>query len=142
VGADAAPLPTRAPADPAGLSLAEGHGDTSTGADGRIDEETAIASLILPAYNEARSISMTLARCVDFFRSRALVAEIIVVDDGSKDATGVLTLRSRCSTSEHTIAEKDQPSGAVSYMHEAIALRCWMQTHRYRSRPWTTCSPR
>ena len=44
-------------------------------------------SLILPAFNEARRLPASLARCAEFFRARGLAAEIIVADDGSTDGT-------------------------------------------------------
>jgi dolichyl-phosphate beta-glucosyltransferase len=46
-----------------------------------------VLSLILPAFNEARRLPASLARCAEFFRSRGLAAEIIVADDGSTDGT-------------------------------------------------------
>jgi glycosyltransferase involved in cell wall biosynthesis len=47
-----------------------------------------LLSLILPAFNEARRLPASLARCAEFFRARGLAAEIIVADDGSTDGTG------------------------------------------------------
>lgn len=44
-------------------------------------------SLILPAFNEARRLPASLARCAEFLRARGLAAEIIVADDGSADGT-------------------------------------------------------
>jgi glycosyltransferase involved in cell wall biosynthesis len=44
-------------------------------------------SIIIPAYNEADRIPRTLRAIQAFLRSRALDAEVIVVDDGSTDAT-------------------------------------------------------
>ena len=44
-------------------------------------------SLILPAFNEARRLPASLARCAEFIRARGLAAEIIVADDGSSDGT-------------------------------------------------------
>ena len=44
-------------------------------------------TLVLPAYNEARRIEESLGRCAEFFRDREIVAEIILADDGSTDAT-------------------------------------------------------
>jgi len=46
-----------------------------------------VLSLILPAYNEARRLPASLAACAEFFVARGLPGEIIVVDDGSSDAT-------------------------------------------------------
>jgi dolichyl-phosphate beta-glucosyltransferase len=44
-------------------------------------------SLVLPAYNEARRLETSLARCVEHLRHRGIEAEIILADDGSSDAT-------------------------------------------------------
>lgn len=47
-------------------------------------------SLIIPAYNEAHHIDSTLAKVLGYLRSAGDVKEIIVVDDGSTDATAEL----------------------------------------------------
>jgi len=44
-------------------------------------------SVVIPAYNEAARIPGTLERISAFLHSQAIDAEIIVVDDGSTDAT-------------------------------------------------------
>ena len=44
-------------------------------------------TLILPAYDEARRLPASLARCAEYFQSRRSAAEIIVADDGSRDDT-------------------------------------------------------
>jgi dolichyl-phosphate beta-glucosyltransferase len=44
-------------------------------------------SLIIPAYNEAERIGPSLAKITEFLQGRGRPAEIIVVDDGSRDAT-------------------------------------------------------
>jgi len=49
--------------------------------------------LILPAYNEARRLPASLARCAEFFLARAVAAELIVCDDGSTDGTGAAFAR-------------------------------------------------
>jgi dolichyl-phosphate beta-glucosyltransferase len=49
-----------------------------------------VLSLILPAFNEARRLPASLARCAEFFRSRGLAAEIIVANDGSTDRTAAV----------------------------------------------------
>jgi dolichyl-phosphate beta-glucosyltransferase len=44
-------------------------------------------SIVIPAYNEAARLPGTLNRVEAFLRSSGLSAEVIVVDDGSTDAT-------------------------------------------------------
>jgi glycosyltransferase involved in cell wall biosynthesis len=44
-------------------------------------------SIVVPAYNEAERLSPTLDRVLDFARASGWNAEIIVVDDGSRDET-------------------------------------------------------
>ena len=47
----------------------------------------AALSVVIPAFNEARRIGPTLAAVRAWLESRAVPAEIIVVDDGSRDGT-------------------------------------------------------
>lgn len=44
-------------------------------------------SLIIPAYNEAGRIGPSLRKALDYLRRRGLAYELLVVDDGSRDAT-------------------------------------------------------
>ncbi len=44
-------------------------------------------SIVIPAYNEESRLSPTLDRVLNFVRQRAWDAEVIVVDDGSRDRT-------------------------------------------------------
>lgn len=44
-------------------------------------------SIVIPAFNEAKRISSTLAHVVFFFQSQNNSFEVVVVDDGSTDAT-------------------------------------------------------
>ena len=44
-------------------------------------------SILVPAYNEEQRILPTLARIVEYMDERGVPYEIIVVDDGSRDAT-------------------------------------------------------
>jgi dolichyl-phosphate beta-glucosyltransferase len=44
-------------------------------------------SIVVPAYNEARRLPITLPRMIEYARRRDEPVEIIVVDDGSTDAT-------------------------------------------------------
>lgn len=44
-------------------------------------------SLVIPAYNEAKRLPRTLEASLAYVQARGLSAEILVVDDGSKDET-------------------------------------------------------
>lgn len=44
-------------------------------------------SIIIPAYNEEKVIGATIERVVEYFRGRDVDFEVIIVDDGSSDAT-------------------------------------------------------
>ncbi len=50
-------------------------------------------SVIIPAYNEAARLPTTLERVWDFLQAQPWTSEIMVVDDGSQDATGAVTRR-------------------------------------------------
>jgi glycosyltransferase involved in cell wall biosynthesis len=47
-------------------------------------------SLVIPAYNEADRIALTLREAIGYLRAESSDSEIIVVDDGSTDATGAV----------------------------------------------------
>jgi dolichyl-phosphate beta-glucosyltransferase len=49
-------------------------------------------SVVFPAYNEEARLEPTLRQGAGFVRERGLRAELIVVDDGSRDRTGALVL--------------------------------------------------
>jgi dolichyl-phosphate beta-glucosyltransferase len=49
-------------------------------------------SIIIPAYNEELRISVILNNIVDYLRSNGRSAEVIVVDDGSRDKTADVAL--------------------------------------------------
>ena len=49
-----------------------------------------IVSVVIPAYNEARRLRLSLPQVAGFLAARPESAEVIVVDDGSTDATAEL----------------------------------------------------
>jgi dolichyl-phosphate beta-glucosyltransferase len=55
--------------------------------------EQPLLSVIIPAYNEESRLEPTVRDAVDYFRAVSRAAEIIVVDDGSRDGTSDLTRR-------------------------------------------------
>ena len=46
-------------------------------------------SIVVPAYNESRRLPRTLDQMRDYFDAAGEDYEVIVVDDGSDDGTGV-----------------------------------------------------
>ena len=46
-----------------------------------------LASIVIPAYNEARRLPATLDGWHEFLRAQSFASEVLVVDDGSRDAT-------------------------------------------------------
>ena len=50
-------------------------------------------SLVIPAYNEEARLEPTLREAVAYFRATGCPAEIIVVDDGSRDRTSEVVIR-------------------------------------------------
>lgn len=50
-------------------------------------------SIVIPAYNEEKRIVPTLGKLLAYLRGRDFPAEVVVVDDGSSDATAALVRR-------------------------------------------------
>ena len=50
-------------------------------------------SVIVPAYNEELRLPKMLDECIDFLEKRESSYEVIIVDDGSKDATSATGLK-------------------------------------------------
>ena len=67
-------------------------------------------SIVIPAYNESRKIVDTLFEIVSFLDGRPWKFELIVVDDGSSDATGTLV---------DSVAEKDDRIKCLRNGHNA-----------------------
>ena len=77
-------------------------------------------SLVIPAYNEVDRIAATVEAALAFLAAQPYRAELIVVDDGSGDATGAVA----------TTAVGDDPAGRVltiPHGGKAAALRAGMR---------------
>src|SRR5437868_1587158 len=60
-------------------------------------QETLELSVVVPAFNEEQRLPKTLQNIRAYLKSRALRAEVLVVDDGSTDATAkVVEASQRC----------------------------------------------
>lgn len=60
------------------------------------DPPSVYLSLIVPVFNEAERIGKSLDQILDFFGRQSYSSEIIIVDDGSRDATAEI-IRQRCN---------------------------------------------
>lgn len=67
--------------------------------------ESVYLSLIIPAFNEARRIGKGLENILDFLRAQNYLAEVIIVDDGSRDRTGEI-VQERYGTNAGIIVHK------------------------------------
>ncbi|HEV3332696.1 MAG TPA: dolichyl-phosphate beta-glucosyltransferase [Bryobacteraceae bacterium] len=76
-------------------------------------------SLILPAYNEARVIPLTIADAVRYFGSRGLVYEIIVAADGSDGTREVVRELARENPALSAIGHQER-SGKGRGIREAV----------------------
>ncbi len=59
----------------------------STQVQGRDRRADRMLSVVIPAYNEEHRLPPTLQAVTDYFHTRKISGEIVVVDDGSKDRT-------------------------------------------------------
>lgn len=60
---------------------------------GRVRVKEIFLSVIIPAYNEAQRLPLSLERVLEFLRKQPYPSEIIIVDDGSDDDTAVVVER-------------------------------------------------
>ncbi len=58
-------------------------------------------SIIIPAYNEEKSISNTVKNIIDLIRKNSWNAEVIVINDGSTDNTGEIAIKSGATVINH-----------------------------------------
>lgn len=73
-------------------------------------------SIVIPAYNEEKRLPQTLKRIVEYVRCKGFECEIIVVDDGSSDATGKVAVSVARSLSFPNLrAIKYQPNMGKGY---------------------------
>jgi len=59
-------------------------------ASGEFGEDMVDVSVVIPAYNEEKRLAESLPRVMSFFGGKDFSAEIVVVDDGSRDRTADL----------------------------------------------------
>jgi glycosyltransferase involved in cell wall biosynthesis len=69
----------------------------------RSDAAPVKVSVVLPVYDEARSLEGLVARIVETLRGENLTFEIVAVDDGSKDETREILARLRARHADHLV---------------------------------------
>jgi glycosyltransferase involved in cell wall biosynthesis len=74
-------------------------------------QETLDLSVVVPAFNEAQRLPKTLQSIHSYLRSRSLRAEVLVIDDGSTDATAKIVEQSRSSFPEVRLLSSDRNRG-------------------------------
>ena len=70
-------------------------------------------SIVVPAYNEAVRIGLTLDRVLAYMRSRGRPFEVLIVDDGSSDGTAATVERRNDSELRVIRLASNQGKGAV-----------------------------
>jgi dolichyl-phosphate beta-glucosyltransferase len=68
-------------------------------------------SIVIPAYNEAQRISTTLHKILAYLEQQTYTAEIIVVDDGSYDATARIVASFSCNIAPVSLLQNSQNRG-------------------------------
>jgi dolichyl-phosphate beta-glucosyltransferase len=76
-------------------------------------------SVVIPAYNEERRLPQTLAAISAYLRAQPFASEVIVVDDGSSDATAALTE----TISGVTLLRRDHRGKGFAVRAGALAAR-------------------
>jgi glycosyltransferase involved in cell wall biosynthesis len=81
-------------------------------------------SIIIPAYNEERRLPESLRRIRDYVGTRAISAEVIVVDDGSTDGTvGVVNATRASLTGLRLVSNGNNRGKGYSVRHGMLEAR-------------------
>jgi glycosyltransferase involved in cell wall biosynthesis len=81
-------------------------------------------SIVVPAFNEERRLPKTLQSIRAYLRSRSIRAEVLVVDDGSTDATAKVVELSRAEFPELRLLSNDRNRGkGFSVRHGMLEAR-------------------
>jgi dolichyl-phosphate beta-glucosyltransferase len=85
-------------------------------------------SIVIPAFNEALRLPATLDRVEEFLKISRLSAEVIVVDDGSRDATAEVVRQRATTWAELRLVVSDRNAGKGA----AVRLGMAQAQGRYR----------
>jgi dolichyl-phosphate beta-glucosyltransferase len=88
------------------------------------DDAQPSLSLVIPAYNEAARIGSTVCEAVSWLQAQPFATELIVVDDGSDDATAALAERGLAGAPQATVLR-------IAHGGKAAAVRAGMLAATY-----------
>ena len=80
-------------------------------------------SVVIPAYNEAASIQAALQQVADYFQSRKVAGEIVVVDDGSTDGTAALARKSEVAVPGQVLVNEENRGKGYAVRRGILAAR-------------------
>ena len=89
--------------------------------DGQRMREQPAFSIVIPAYNEQGRLEATLRSYLGYFRTRGEPVEVIVVDDGSLDATTPLVERLAAEFEELRLIRLAQKAGPLARLAGGVA---------------------
>jgi glycosyltransferase involved in cell wall biosynthesis len=87
-------------------------------------------SLVIPAFNEAARLPGTIGALREFFSARDLVAEVVCVDDGSRDATPRI-IAEAVGTFPRRVAVRQERHAVQSGKGAAVRTGCLAARGRY-----------
>jgi dolichyl-phosphate beta-glucosyltransferase len=80
-------------------------------------------SIVIPAYNEEERLVASLGMMASYLDAAGIDAEILVVDDGSKDATAVLAAKALSGRSGRVIRNGENRGKGYSVRHGVLEAR-------------------
>src|SRR5207245_5868927 len=80
-------------------------------------------SIIIPAFNEAARLPATLDRVEHFLKTSGLNAEVIVVDDGSRDATAEVVRQRAITWPQLTLVTSGRNGGHGAAVQRGMGTR-------------------
>jgi dolichyl-phosphate beta-glucosyltransferase len=84
--------------------------------------EKIFLSVVIPAYNKEGSIAATLKTVAAYLASRAFAAEVIVVDDGSRDRTAEVARETLAGRVASRVVRRDRNLGKGASVREGVLM--------------------
>jgi len=81
-------------------------------------------SIVIPAYNQEKCLDIALKKITDYFSKKEYEIEIIVVDDGSKDATGEVAARNLSTYPDLRLTRNEKNKGKGYSVKKGVINSC------------------